>query len=75
MSEQLNGSLVLCLGPIEALTGVDCVVNPTDPTMTHNESPLARRLAAAAGPGLADECRALGKLQLGHALLPAKPFA
>ena len=47
---------------------MDAIVNPTDTTMAH-ASPIASRIAAVAGPGLAQECASAGKLTLGQALL------
>ena len=68
-SARLNAALTVCAAPLEALRSVDAVVNPTNTGLTHAEAALPRRVAAAAGPALADECKALGKLQLGQAVL------
>ena len=49
VADELNRSLVLSNAALESLT-VDAVILPTDTALTHGESALSRRLAAAAGP-------------------------
>ena len=67
VNEDFNRCIVVCDADIASLQ-VDAIVNPTDTTMAHT-SPIASRIAAVAGPGLAQECAAAGKLTLGQALL------
>lgn len=68
ISTEINNALVLCLAPLEALA-VDAIINPTDTALSHGEAALPRKISAAAGPGLAEECLRHGKLQLGHAMI------
>ena len=65
-NDDLNRSVIVSQHDICTLQ-VDAVVNPTDTSLTHS-SPLASRIAAAAGPELMRESAVAGKLTLGQAL-------
>ena len=71
VNDPINEALVLCLSELDGLQGMDALLHPTDTALSHGESALSRRLAAAAGPGLAEECRRIGKLGLGTAVSTA----